>query len=253
MSCVSFKAVQQAMAGHLRDPEHVPAPQDIEDRRVQVYRDLIFNNIEGFVSGGFPVLRQIYSDENWLRLVRAFVIEHESHSPYFLHISQEFIQFLQHQYTLGPEDPSFLLELAHYEWAELALDVSDENEVSGDALLALDDSMLLKSSPKLSALAWPLSYQFPVHQLGPDFQPSEPPEQMTFLVVYRQQEEVKFMQTNAVTVRLLVLLTENPGESLEAVLMNLAAEMQHPQPEQIINFACALVKELAHKSILYID
>ncbi|GAA6152449.1 HvfC family RiPP maturation protein [Pseudoteredinibacter isoporae] len=251
MSKPNFQQLQNTMASHLRDPANIAGPADVEQRRLKIYQDLIFNNIEGFISGAFPVLRDLYSDEQWLALVRTFVIQHESHSPYFLHISQEFLQFLQNDYEMGPNDPAFMLELAHYEWTELALDVSEGQEPDTTALQALDDNHLLEQSLRLSPLAWPLSYQYPVHQIGPDFQPQDVPEQNTFLVVYRQDEEVKFIQSNAVTVRLLLLLAEQDQRSLHDVLAQLAEEMQHPEPEQIINFGLSLVRDMLSKLILY--
>lgn len=251
MSKSNLQKLQNDMASHLRDPANVAGPANIEKRRLKIYQDLIFNNIEGFISGAFPVLRDLYSEEHWLALVRTFVIQHESHSPYFLHISQEFLQFLQNEYELGPNDPDFMLELAHYEWTELALDVSEEQEPAPNDLLTLDDSDLLAKSLRLSPLAWPLSYQYPVHQIGPDFQPQEVPEQNTFLVVYRQDEEIKFIQSNAVTVRLLLLLAEQDQRSLKDVLMQLAEEMQHPEPEQVLSFGLGLVRDMLSKKILY--
>ncbi|MBB6522849.1 DNA-binding domain-containing protein [Pseudoteredinibacter isoporae] len=251
MSKSNLQQLQHSMASHLRDPANVAGPADIERRRLKIYQDLIFNNIEGFISGAFPVLRDLYSDEHWLALVRTFVIQHESHSPYFLHISQEFLQFLQNEYEMGPNDPMFMLELAHYEWTELALDVSEEKEPDTTELQSLDDASLLEQSLRLSPLAWPLSYQFPVHEIGPDFQPEEAPEQNTFLVVYRQDEDVKFIQSNAVTIRLLLLLAEQDQRSLKEVLLQLAEEMQHPEPEQILSFGLGLVRDMLSKLILY--
>ncbi|WP_299981606.1 putative DNA-binding domain-containing protein [uncultured Pseudoteredinibacter sp.] len=251
MSEQNLRQLQHEMASHLRDPLNVAGPQDVERRRLKIYQDLIFNNIEGFISGAFPVLRELYSEEQWLNLMRKFVIQHESHSPYFLHISQEFLRFLENEYELGPNDPPFMLELAHYEWTELALDVSEEEEPANSDLLTMVDEALLDARPQLSPLAWPLSYQFPVHQIGPDFQPDTLPAENTFLVVYRQGEEVKFIQSNAVTVRLLLLLAEHDEKSLRDILLQLADEMQHPDPQQILTFALGLVRDLLSKNILY--
>jgi hypothetical protein len=64
-SLPEFTRRQYAFAAHIRDPEHQPAPDDIEDRRMQIYRELFYNNVEGFLSGTFPVLRKIHSDGDW--------------------------------------------------------------------------------------------------------------------------------------------------------------------------------------------
>ncbi|RKZ79734.1 MAG: DUF2063 domain-containing protein, partial [Gammaproteobacteria bacterium] len=48
----SFIDTQYQFAGHIRDPEHNPAPADIEQRRMAIYRELFYNNIEGFIANG---------------------------------------------------------------------------------------------------------------------------------------------------------------------------------------------------------
>ena len=63
---------------------------------------------------------------DWHALVRAFIDQHRCHTPYFLEISQEFVQFLMQDYRPLASDPPFLAELAHYEWVELALDIAQE-------------------------------------------------------------------------------------------------------------------------------
>ena len=84
-----FIRTQVAFAAHIRDPEGVAAPGDVEARRMAVYRELFYNNVEGFVSSGFPVLRSLYDDEPWHALVREFFIKHRCQTPYFLEISQK--------------------------------------------------------------------------------------------------------------------------------------------------------------------
>lgn len=246
----SFIQTQQQFANHLRDPEMNPAPADVEPRRMKIYENLIFKNIEGFLSGGFPILRSLYEEQDWLQLVRDFIIQHESHSPYFLEISQEFLKFLQEEYRPRDGDPAFMLELAHYEWVELALDVSEEElPVSGEEVLTQD---LLKQCPKVSPLAWALSYQYPVHQIGPQFRPEQPPEQPTFLLVYRdRQDKVQFMASNALTVRLLNLLEADEEMTGEQVLLELAQEMAHPDPQALTKMGHELLVKLQKCDIIF--
>ena len=54
-----FQQVQQAFTRHMRDPANAPAPAGVEDRRMAIYRDLLFNNVQTFLAGCFPVLRKI--------------------------------------------------------------------------------------------------------------------------------------------------------------------------------------------------
>ena len=122
---LAFQKKQYEFAKHLRDPDNAPKPAGIEDRRLKVYRELFFGNIKGLVSQTFPVLKKFYSDEEWDVLIRKFMIEHEAKTPLFLEVSSEFVQYLQNTYQKTVKDPSFMLELAHYEWAELVIAVMD--------------------------------------------------------------------------------------------------------------------------------
>lgn len=254
---MEHKHIQAAMAKYLRDPDGVPTPEGIEERRLKIYRELIFNNIEGFISGGFPVLRELYDDQSWSKLIRQFIKHHQSHSPYFLQISEEFLQFLQNEFVASEADPAFLLELAHYEWVELALDVSSEVLPSNAVPVAeIDDipaETLLNLQFGLSPLAWPLSYQFPVHQISVDNQPSAASELPTFIVAYRQDENVKFLEVNGATVRLLTLMSENTNNKLGELLEILAEELQQALSAEFIDFGIKLVIDMLHKKIAFIN
>ncbi|MGS2723826.1 HvfC family RiPP maturation protein [Porticoccus sp. GXU_MW_L64] len=248
MSAPSFQDTQFSFAAHLRNPEQNPAPSEIEDRRMGIYRDLIYNNIQNFIASGFPVLKTLYSEADWHHMVRDFVSRHQSSTPYFLEISQEFLRYLQEEHQQQPCDPPFLQELAHYEWVELALDVSPESLPPEQDV---SDSDLLQRHPVVSPLAWRLSYQYPVHQLGPEYQPQQAPQQPTFLVVYRNRKErVRFMEANGVTVRLLQLLEDDSELSGQQALEQIAEELQHPNPEQVVASGIPLLRKLADLSII---
>ncbi len=246
----SFQSTQLVFAAHLRDPLHNPAPADIEDRRMAIYRDLIYNNIESFLSGGFPVIRSLMDAESWHLLVRGFVKDHRCHTPYFLEISQEFLLYLQGGSAFIADDLPFIIELAHYEWVELALDVSPEQlpEPSADIDLSMH---LLDSNLVISPLAWRLNYTFPVHKISPDYQPLEPLSEPTSLIVYRGSDEaVHFFASNAVTMRLLQLL-EDGQHSARHALLQVAGELAHPEPEALVAMGEGIIQQLLKLSILY--
>ncbi len=122
-----FQEKQYAFAAHIRDPQHVPAPEGVEDRRMAIYRELFFNNLRSLLSSTFPVLKKLHADDKWRRLIRQFMRKHQAQTPYFLELPAEFLNFLQNEYELEDDDFPFLVELAHYEYIELALSVSDES------------------------------------------------------------------------------------------------------------------------------
>ena len=248
MTIPAFKKHQYDFTAHIRDPDENAMPEGIEDRRMGIYRELLYNNVEGFISSGFPVLREIYSDDDWHRMVRDFFANHQSQSPYFLEISQEFIEYLQNERQPQPEDPAGLVELAHYEWVEMALHVSDET-ISMENLDPNGD--LLAQRPVFSPVAWPLAYQFPVHTMGPDNLPEEAPEQPTYLVVYRNRnDKVNFLEVNPVTARLIGLLEEHENYTGMDAIKHIAQEMNHPEPEAVIAGGLAALQELQQYGII---
>ena len=244
----AFKDVQRAFAAHSRDPDNHPAPADVEDRRMAIYRDLFFANISSLLGGTFPVLRKILDDETWDGLIRGFMRDYQSHTPYFLQLPGEFRNYLETAEPLPVDLPPFAQELAHYEWAELALKVSDQ-EPDLDRVRA--DGDLRAGVPVMSPLAWPLSYRYPVHQIRPDFQPDAPGETPTFLVVYRNlKDKVGFMEINPVTARLLELLQSESAASGEEVLRQVAQDIQHPEPEQVITAGLGILNDLREHDII---
>jgi len=248
MTLPAFKKHQYEFTAHIREPEKHASPVGIEDRRMGIYRDLLYNNIEGFISSSFPVIRKIYNDENWHKMIRDFFARHKCQSPYFLEISQEFIEYLRHERTPHTEDPAGLTELAHYEWVELALHVSDE-EINMDEVNSNGD--LLRQRPVFSPLAWALSYQFPVHTMGPDNLPEEAPAQATYIVAYRNRnDEVNFLEINPVTARLVDLLQENESYTGLDAINCIIKEMNHPNPDVVKQGGQAALEELQQYGII---
>jgi len=101
---------QSVLSRHLRDPSSHPPPPGIEERRLAVYRDLFFNNIEGLLAGNFPVIRKTLGDDAWRALVRRFYADHRSQTPLFPEIAREFIRYVESRDDDGL--PPWLRELA---------------------------------------------------------------------------------------------------------------------------------------------
>ena len=85
----------QALAAHVRDPAHHAGPEGIEERRLRVYRELVFNNLQGLLTGTFPVLRKTLREREWHTLLRDFLTHHRSETPLFTRLGLEFVAFLE--------------------------------------------------------------------------------------------------------------------------------------------------------------
>jgi hypothetical protein len=248
MSEPSFQALQRRFAAHLRDPQHQAAPEGLEDRRVAIYRELFYNNIESLLAGNFPVIRRILPDTAWHALVRAFLVDWRSHTPLFTEIGREFHRFLARREAEGAGDPPFLAELAHYEWVELAVSI-DEARI--DDVPHDPNGNVVAGIPVASPLAWPLAYRFPVQRIREDFQPTAAPPLPTFLVVARNRaDQVAFMGVNALSLRLLACVKENPGLSGLECLHALAGDQDPTARDALVAAGTDLLRALKDRDVL---
>ena len=236
----ALHAQLEAFAAHLRDPQAQPPPPGIEDRRLQVYRDLVFNNMRDLLGGNFPVIRRTLGAEAWDRLARDFLASHRAHAPLFPELGQEFLRFVQDRAAAGAGDPPWLPELAHYEWVELALQISDAALPPHDP-----DGDLLDGVPVVSPLAWPLAYAWPVQTIGPAHVPDTAPPAPTLLLVRRDaQGEVHFAALSPLVFRLLQLLDADTGTTGRHALAQLAQEAGAPDPAAFMHDGSAMLRRL---------
>lgn len=240
-----LQAQFEALALHVREPAVHPGPPGIEPRRLQVYRELVYNNLDGLLAGTFPVIRRTVGDEAWGSLVRAFLAGHRSSTPLFPELGREFTAFLASAAGQDAARP-WLPELAHYEWAELGLQLSDAqlppHDPAGD---------LLDGVPVLSPLAWPLAYRWPVNRIGPAHQPLQPPVAPTLVLLRRDAAgRVHFSALSPLLFRLLELLGANTRDSGRAVLAQLAAEAGQGDFDAFLGEAVPMLERLRAEGVV---
>jgi hypothetical protein len=156
---------------------------------------------------------------------------------------------LQSGYNPQTSDPPFLLELAHYEWVDVALKTSDV-QIPWEQIDSRGD--LLKGAPVVSPLAWSLAYHFPVHKISSEFQPDKPDDEPTRILVYRSLADVVgFIEMNVVTARLLELADDNPeNKSGRELLLQIAVELGHPDAEAVVSGGEEILSRLRRKDVL---
>jgi hypothetical protein len=239
---------QQALTRYLRDPDHQSPPVDMNVQRVNVYRDLVFNNLSQLLSGTFPVLIRIIGEQRWRLLVRGFLRDWRAQTPKFGEIAETFLDYLatQPQVLREGEWPAFLLELAHYEWVEMVLQQSDAK-----ALLPTDPALLLERPLQISPLAWPLAYEWPVHELDPNYQPATPPDQPTFLLVRRAADwSVKFSELSPLAWRLLQRIDEFAPLTGREQLQALAQEAGQSASSSFMDNGLVLLRQMHEDQVI---
>lgn len=241
-------ALQKAFTGHLRDPDHVPVPKGLDERRMGIYSELIFNNLSALLSDFFPVIKSILSPEEWDEMIRAFFISHESQTPYFPQISGEFVEYLG-QRQLNDGLPDFITELAHYEWVELALYTMEDDLPDSP----LDEEKLSSTPLVLSLLAQPLAYRYPVHQIRKDFQPDKPGDEPCYLLVSRDAgESVRFFELQPLAFQLLHEIQQNPGLVAEEWLSSVADQIAVENKVDFVRNGVGLLKSFNEQRVFLI-
>lgn len=211
---------QLELAQAIRNPEQ--AYSNFDSRRLAVYQDLFFNNVLGFCDSAFPVLKSIFDEDDWRPLIRTFFIEHQCQTPHFSEIAQEFVNFLATNPNYLPNP--CLLELAHYEWVELAVSVAPTNEADNQ-----DNFRVAEST-------FPLAYSCPVQSItANNFRDIE--QTPTFLVVYRDRDlEVNFVEADHLSVVLLTHIKQQPQtkSELQAFLTSEHVQMSAHEAEKYL-------------------
>lgn len=226
-----FKQLQNQFADAIRDPSSNNS--EFDQRRIKIYQELFFNNVEGFCSSTFPVVKSILG-ERWPVLIRQFFISHKCETPHFIEISQEFLEFLTTQQSALPQP--WLLELAHYEWAELAVNVAEQQKPNDDV--------------QVSDAAMALVYNYPVHGISVENMDEIEPEQ-TCLVVYQDEDsEVSFLVTDPLSVHLLTVIEQNQGLSVAQLKDYMAAEPLNLSDEHIEHYLQKALPDFYHRGIL---
>lgn len=238
-----FQQFQHAFARHLRDPHRVPRPAGTPEGLVAVYRELVFNNLCGFVDSCFPVCRQLLGEARWRRLCRGFLRDWPMHSPWFREIPGEFARYLGTSGIAQPL-PRWLPELAHYEWAELAVDVMEAPRPQADPA---GDPM--EAGVVLNPALMNLAYAWAVHRIGADYRPRK--RQPTHLLVYRDGDDtVRFSEVTPLTARLIDLLRAPEAPTGRQAILRLADELAYPDPQKLLGFGAGLLGDLLRQGVI---
>ena len=211
---------------------------------MQVYEELIRNNLERFLAGAFPIAKKLLGEPHWDALVRACLEHHGCASPYFREIGQEFLSFLQSD--AAPKVPDFLPELCHYERVPTVL---RRAERPSPAKQIDPQGELLTQSVAVSPLAWPLAYRYPVHQISAESRADEVQPQPTWLIAWRRSDDsVGVMASNALTHRLLALLHD--GHTGQRALDRLAEELPGVTKARLDPQGAAILARLRDAGVL---
>ncbi|PTC00361.1 hypothetical protein C9975_07950 [Thalassospira xiamenensis] len=210
-----FKVLQKRFANHLRAPELSQFSNGIEARRLQVYRDLIRNNLRSFLDSAFPVTAKALGPNEWQQLQADFQAAYHCTSPYFTAISEAFVDYIQNLSNAQCQAYPYIKELVQYERVEVDVALAQKP----DTTMRLAATDIDEASLMLNPTARVLSYQYAVHQVSDTYQPQTPSDESIQLVVYKNtQDKVRFVALNPITAMLLNHLQQQGALFYEALV-----------------------------------
>jgi hypothetical protein len=245
MSLPVFQQYQHAFTDYLRNPGKSRLPAGVAARGMNVYAEIVSTNFDETLSACFPVAKSVLGKRAWAMLIGAFVAEHRCASPLFRRIPEGFVTYLQTA-PLAGAFPPFLASLAHYEWVELALALSD-------AMPPLDcqpGGDLLEGVPVIAPAHQLLRYDYPVHRISPRYKPTQPDTQPTHILTFRRPDhEVKFIVLNAMSARLLQCVQQ--GMTGAAAMSCLASQLPHLPQETVRQGGWAVLEQLRAEQAIW--
>lgn len=251
---MSLSDLQKAFTAHLRTPEAVPAPDDVDPARVAVYRRLVWKNISGLLNKNFPVCRKVLGEPAFDALGSAFLADHRATTPWFPRLAAEFVAYLEHERAANPAaaaDPPFLADLAHYEWleAKVLIDPADPAVPTESVRPLVDGESCLDRQVCVNPTLVLGLFRYPVHQISPDFMPAN--ETPTIIAVFRDiAEQVRFVELNPVSAELLSMLMAADAPTPRLVALAIAEALGYADPAPVLTGAEATLSQWLAMSVV---
>ncbi|HEY8097290.1 MAG TPA: putative DNA-binding domain-containing protein [Methylobacter sp.] len=243
---MASQTVQRQFLAHLRNPELQPLPIGFDQQGTALYADLLYNKFNDSLTTCFPVTHTILGENNWQQLLKDFIAQHRCSSPYYRQIPDEFIEYLQNEYR-NDTAPPYLLELAHFEWVEMALAIAKEEQIATDSELITD---WLACRPMFAPVFQLLNYAYPVQHINENCQSTTPSEQATHILGFRDANDtVQFIELNSATARLLEIL-HGTGYTVGEAMQQIARELQQPEPSILFAFGIEALTELMQQGAI---
>ena len=242
----NFRELQRQFSAHLRDPDRQPPPAGVDDRRLQVYRELFYNTVEGLLAKSFPVLCDVLDHRaQWHPLVRDFYANARCDSPYFTELPARFVAYLADETRVAL--PPYAPELAHYEWLELVIEIAEDARPG-----PLDpDGDLLRGVPVLNPVYRVAHYHWPVSRIAADWTPDTPLASPMQVLLYRDADDtVRFVEINALTAALIAQLDQSATLSGRQQLQRLAEQLPQLPAAQILHFGAEILADFRGRGII---
>lgn len=209
--------------------------QNVKEKGIRYYRELIFNIIYDTVSNAYPIMTDFLGEDEMKKIVQRFFSSHSCSNPQVWAMPKEFMNYVnEYEKKLIHEHP-FLPELMLFEWKEIEMYMMPDKPLlpykkKGSVLT---DKLVI--NPEIEIL----SFSYPVFLLHPENITEETKDDY-LIIVYRDLEyrEVHYNAINYITEKFIRILLEQPT-SFQTIEKSkgLFSIQEKNQIKEFINFA----------------
>lgn len=251
---VNFQQVQHEFCDWIRQPEQQPLPDQVALSRMQVYRELLFNNVCDFVDRVYPVAQSLLPAQTWQQLKTDFFSFGRCESPFYLDISLHFRDYLSESEHPVLQDYPWLAELLQVEWLELHLDLVEFTwpDLSQIVTAPLMQEMQ-QTALALSVPIWVLAYQWPVYQwrVGDPISAALAPAPSVVVAWRDQMDQVRVEPVQPIAAVLLEWLSAaTTGLTVQVLSDDLQQTLPQLSPDQIEGWVQHVLDWLQQRHLL---
>lgn len=235
----SLQRMQNAFSHAVRGHKQTDSPE-FDERRLAIYQRLLLNNLNEVISPCFPVLLSILPADIWWNILKDFLKHHRVTTPVFHELPLFMVEYLKHHPVA---DFPFAHQLAHYEWIELEVELSEPDKTQSET----GTVSLLEQVWRLANTARLLEYNYEVDKIGQNYQPQEAVK--TYLLVYQIEGEVAFLKLNELSYQLLSMML-NESMSARDIIHLLCETYPQLNETDLISACIPLITQLYDEQVL---
>lgn len=219
---LSFQENQAIFCEWLRSPDATP-PANVQPERMQIYRELLYNNVSSFIEIVYPVTRSLLPTALWESICQDFFAQAQCQSPFYNDISLQFREYLVDTQHSVLNDRPWLTELLQFEWLELYLDTAEIE------LKVVDKNLI--DHWQLSLSVWVLVYQYPVYHWYEGMSADEIEPQLGAIMTWRDLDDQVCIEV--ISPLYAILINELNERSISDLELQNILKTQIPSLEEI--------------------
>lgn len=216
---------------------------NFDEKRLKIYQELLLYNLNDVLSHTFPILLDLIPQDTWLQMLKNILKSEVVETPLFHELPLWLVNYIKRH---GISGYPFAADLAHYEWVEIDVEISEHNSSQP----AVSSEKLIEQTWQLNTSSRLLSYQYEVDKIGINYQPKDPQE--TYMIVYQKNGGTAFLKLNEMTFQLLTMML-NESMSAQEIIQAMCQTYSTLQEDELITACLPLISDLYNEKVLIVD